>query len=149
MLSQYGLGRYEVSSHARPGHEAKHNQVYWSGTHFLALGPSAASFVPSAGLLGERRTNPAMRAWLDSKPPEVLPIDSEMFVQDVLMTGLRTRRGVDLTSLSVRSGIDVSEHYAAKLERLTGAGLLEHCGPYLRTTSSGLLQLNRVVAAFF
>ena len=149
ILSEYGLGRYEVSSHARPGHEAKHNQVYWSGEHFLALGPAAASFVPSAGLLGQRRTNPVMRAWLDNKPPEVLPVDPEMFVQDVLMTGLRTRRGVDLASLSARSGIDVSEHYADELKSLREKGLLEQCGPYLRTTPSGLLQLNRVVATFF
>lgn len=149
ILSEYGLGRYEVSSHARPGHEAKHNGVYWSGAHFLALGPSAASFVPSPGLSGERRTNPTMRAWLAGRPPEVLPVDPEAFVQDVLMTGLRTRRGVDLASLSERSGLDVNERYADELRRLREQGLLERCGPYLRTTPSGLLQLNRVVATFF
>ncbi len=149
ILSEYGLRRYEVSSHAKPGHEAVHNRVYWSGNHFLALGPSAASFVPSTGLSGERRTNPAMRAWLDGKPPEVLPVNPEAFVQDVLMTGLRTTRGVNLETLLERSGVDVNEHYADELERLTGAGLLERCGPYLRTTPSGLLQLNRVVATFF
>ena len=149
VLSGYGLERYEVSSHARPGFEAKHNQVYWSGEHFLALGPSAASFMPSPGRLGERRTNPVIKRWLLGGTPEVLEVGPLEFVQDVLMTGLRTRRGVDLTQLTARAGFDVTAHYAADLAELTDAGLIERCGPYLRVTEKGLTQLNGVVAAFF
>ena len=149
ILSAYGLERYEVSSHARPGFEAKHNQVYWSGEHFLALGPSAASFVPSPGRLGERRTNPSIKKWLLGGEPEVLRVGPLEFVQDVLMTGLRTRRGVDLVKLSERAGINVESHYASVLGKLTKAGLLEQHGPHLRVTEKGLTQLNGVVGAFF
>jgi oxygen-independent coproporphyrinogen-3 oxidase len=148
VLSRYGLERYEVSSHAKPGYEARHNGVYWSGEHFLALGPSAASFVPAAGL-GERRTNRGIKGWLARDEPEVLSVGPLEFVQDVLMTGLRTRRGVDLAYLSQRAGFDVSAHYAAELGRLTEAGLVEQYGPYLRATERGLTQLNGVVASFF
>ena len=149
ILSSYGLARYEVSSHAKPGFEAKHNRVYWSGEHFLALGPSAASFVPSKGLLGERHTNPPIKGWLAGEKPEVLPVDPEAFVQDVLMTGLRTRRGVDMADLSERAGFNVTDHYRDVLAALTKTGLTERCGSYLRVTPAGLLQLNRVTAAFF
>ena len=149
ILSGYGLGRYEVSSHAKPGFEAKHNSVYWSGEHFLALGPSAASFVPSPGLVGERRTNLPIKNWLAGDKPDVLSVDAEAFVQDVLMTGLRTRRGIDLANLSRRAGFSVSEHYHDVLASLTQSGLIEHCGTQLRVTPTGLLQLNRVTGAFF
>jgi putative oxygen-independent coproporphyrinogen III oxidase len=149
VLSRYGLERYEVSSHARPGFEAKHNSTYWSGAHFLALGPSAASFVPAPELLGERRTNRSIKGWLAGEPPEVLPVGPLELVQDVLLTGLRTRRGVDLVTLSERAGLAVRDHYAPVLDRLTKAGLVEQRGPYLRATPSGLTQLNGVVAAFF
>lgn len=149
VLRGYGLERYEVSSHARPGFEAKHNGVYWSGEHFLALGPSAASFVPSPGRLGERRTNPVIKRWLLGGAPEVVGVGPLEFVQDVLMTGLRTRRGVDVARLSERAGVDVAAHYAAELAKLTDAGLVERCGSYLRVTEKGLTQLNGVVAAFF
>ncbi len=54
ILSDYGLERYEVSSHARRGHEAKHNQVYWQGDYFLALGPGAAGFIPTSRGAGGR-----------------------------------------------------------------------------------------------
>ncbi len=149
ILSGYGLERYEVSSHARPGFEAKHNGVYWSGEHFLALGPSASGFVPSKGLVGERRTNPPIKGWLAGEKSEVFPVAAETFVQDVLMTGLRTQRGVDLAHLSKRAGFDVQEHYKNVLVSLHTTGLTEYCGPYLRVTPAGLLQLNKVVAAFF
>ncbi|MEZ4608051.1 MAG: hypothetical protein R2865_15005 [Deinococcales bacterium] len=36
----------EVSNHAKPSFESKHNQVYWHGDYYLALGPSAAGFLP-------------------------------------------------------------------------------------------------------
>ncbi len=153
ILSGYGLMRYEVSSHAKPGFEAKHNGVYWSGEHFLALGPSAASFVPSQKdmlrLIGERRTNPPIKGWLAGEQPDVLPVDPEAFVQDVLMTGLRTRRGVNLTHLGERVGFDVKARYRDVLVSLQDAGLTEYCGSHLRVTPAGLLQLNRVTAAFF
>jgi putative oxygen-independent coproporphyrinogen III oxidase len=149
ILSGYGLERYEVSSHAKPGFEAVHNSVYWQGAHFLALGPSAASFVPSPGLLGERRTNPVIKGWLQGAKPDVLAVGPLEYVQDVLMTGLRTRRGVDWAELKRRSGVDVVTHFAPELRGLEGEGLLEREGDFLRTTPTGLTQLNRVVASFF
>jgi putative oxygen-independent coproporphyrinogen III oxidase len=151
VLGAYGLVRYEVSSHARPGCEAKHNSVYWRGDPFLALGPAAAAFVPvkQGGLLGERRTNPPIKAWLAGTLPEVLPVGSAEYVQDVLMTGLRTVRGVDLAALSARAGFDVAAHYQGVLERLERSGLLERSGALLRATEAGLLQLNGVTRALF
>lgn len=149
ILSSYGLERYEVSSHARPGFEAVHNRVYWQGEHFLALGPAAASFVPAEGLLGERRTNPVIRDWLRGETPEVTVVGPLEYVQDVLMTGLRTMCGVDVAELSERSGIDVLGNFANELSKSIGAGLLEHEGEFLRVTPKGLTQLNRVVSSFF
>jgi oxygen-independent coproporphyrinogen-3 oxidase len=181
ILSSYGLARYEVSSHARPGHEAVHNQVYWRGDYFLALGPSAASFVPippasapmippplrapplkrgvippvspppflrGAGGIGERRVNPPIKAWLAGAAPEVVPIGLERYLEDVLMTGLRTRRGVDLGQVQARSGIDVLTRYRETIAYLRERGMLELEGSTLRATDKGLWQLNGVVREF-
>lgn len=151
ILSRYGLERYEVSSHAKPGHEPKHNQVYWHGEPFLALGPSAAGFVSTCqkGLVGERRTNPPLRAWLEGNSPEVLPVDPRAYVEDVLMTGLRTARGVDVEAVMKRSGINPLIHYHPLVERFMEEGWLELDGSHLRATPEGLLRLNRVIEAFF
>ena len=154
------MERYEVSSHAKPGHESKHNQVYWRGEHFLNLGPSAAGFVPGGGESGERgekgeraigvrRTNGPIKTWLEGAPPESLLVMPEDFVLDVFMTGLRTRVGVDVAALAERTGIDVLEKYRALINDLAGRDLLEVVGPHLRATERGLLQLNGILRRFF
>ena len=130
VLSGYGFERYEVSSHAKPGHESKHNQTYWHGDYFLALGPSAAGFYPvenkseaSSRFVGERRTNLLIKGWLEHTPPERLLVTPDDYVLDVLMTGLRTRRGIDLDRLAERTGIQVGERYASLVETLTARGV--------------------------
>jgi oxygen-independent coproporphyrinogen-3 oxidase len=45
-LAAAGMPRYEVANYAQPGHEARHNLVYWSGGAYLGVGPHAASMLP-------------------------------------------------------------------------------------------------------
>ena len=46
-----GLARYEVSNHARTGHECRHNQAYWDGRWWLGLGPGASAHEPPPSLV--------------------------------------------------------------------------------------------------
>jgi oxygen-independent coproporphyrinogen-3 oxidase len=150
ILPEYGLMRYEVSNHARPGYESRHNQVYWHGEFFLGLGPSAASFLPRCLVggeegVGERRINPPIKGWLRGDPPEVVMVDGRRYVEDVLMTGLRTRCGVDLAVLSARSGLDVEAQLRDWLARYSRLGWLTRQGPVLQATPAGLIRLNHLV----
>ena len=45
-LTVRGMPRYEVANYAQPGHEARHNLVYWTGGAYLGVGPHAASMLP-------------------------------------------------------------------------------------------------------
>jgi coproporphyrinogen III oxidase-like Fe-S oxidoreductase len=166
ILSSYGLERYEVSSHAKAGHEAKHNQVYWHGDYFLALGPSAAGFIggrrkeeggrsktdihhlPPITHHPFRFTNPPIKAWLNHASPEVIELTPERYVQDVLMTGLRTKQGVDIGRLEQRTGINVLLRYADLIALFTKRGLLRHDNNFLTVTEQGLLQLNGIISRF-
>lgn len=149
ILSAYGFDRYEVSSHAKPAQASQHNQMYWRGAYFVALGPGAAGFVPSDASIGVRYTNPPIKGWLEQTPPETLDVTPRIFAEDMLMTGLRTKTGVNLEHIRDRSGIDVLEHYAPLLKQFFAQNLLTYAAPYLRTTPAGLLQLNGMLAAFF
>jgi putative oxygen-independent coproporphyrinogen III oxidase len=167
ILKGYGLVRYEVSSHARPGHESKHNQVYWHGDYFLALGPSAAGFIEVPGsrfqVSGQNRlltpdtrhptpfryTNPPIKAWLNREAPEVTDITPERYAQDLLMTGLRTKRGVDVRQLEQRTGINLLTRYKSLVDTFSSKGLLQLDDYHLRATEQGLLQLNGIVSRFF
>lgn len=46
-LATAGLPRYEVANYAQPGHEARHNLVYWTGGAYVGVGPHAASMLPA------------------------------------------------------------------------------------------------------
>ncbi|MEM7734762.1 MAG: radical SAM family heme chaperone HemW [Deinococcota bacterium] len=151
VLSDYGFERYEVSSHAKPDERSQHNQMYWHGAYFVALGPGAAGFVPTAdvSLIGKRYTNPQIKHWLAGESGEVLELTPLNFVQDMLMTGLRTTRGVNLEALSTRTQIDVMNTYESLITTLVQKGLLSYQAPWLRATDAGILQLNPIVKAFF
>ena len=171
VLSGYGFDRYEVSSHAQTRQASQHNQMYWRGAYFVALGPGAAGFVPSDILggtfsdtpndigisnmgvndsgIGVRYTNPPIKGWLEQQAPETLAVTPKVFAEDMLMTGLRTKRGVNLEHIHSKSGVDVLEYYAPLLKRFFKQDLLTFDAPYLRATERGLLQLNGMLAAFF
>src|SRR5690606_36945949 len=95
VVAEYGLERYEVSNFARPGEESLHNLAYWRGDRYLALGPGASAYLPE-GAFGTRTKNPPIKTWLLGAPPERDVLDADDVVLERLMTGLRTREGVDL-----------------------------------------------------
>jgi oxygen-independent coproporphyrinogen-3 oxidase len=156
ILDRHGLRRYEVSNHALPGHESRHNQAYWHGDWYLALGPSAASFLPpdgegtaAEGILGVRRTNPPIKLWLLGKQPEPQLIDGFEFMLESLMTGLRTRRGVNLAVLDARTGLDFRQRFKKPLQEALRHDLLRLDGDVLTASSDGLVRLNSVLRLFF
>ncbi len=150
ILSDYGYRRYEISSHAREGFEAVHNQIYWHGEHFLALGPSAAGFVPGGAGLGVRYQNPPIKAWLQGAAPSEDVLNAEGYILERLITGLRTRRGVDLNEISRRSGIALDVRFAGVIEEGVMLGLLERepNGSRFRATDDGMIRLDAVLREF-
>ena len=149
VLSRYGYRRYEVSSHALPGFESRHNQVYWHGEHFLALGPGAASFLPLEGGQGVRIVNPPIKGWLRGDPGERNELSSADYLLELLMTGLRTRRGVNLDRLEAKTGIRVERRYREVLEPALERGLLDLEASRLRATDRGLIRLDSLLRQFF
>ncbi len=154
VLRQHGLERYEVSNHARRGFESHHNRVYWRGDGWLALGPSAAGFEPPApgdppGTLGVRTRNPPIKTWLRAEPPERTPVDGPALALELLMTGLRTREGVDLGELRRRTGVDARTGFPRTIADAQRYGLLRFDGPRLRATPAGTRVLDAVLRRFF
>lgn len=150
LLSEQGFSRYELSNHARPGAESRHNLAYWQGRFYLGLGPGAAGHYPTTrpGLLAERRTNPPLHRWLTGEEGEAEPIDAQEYLTDALFMGLRLAEGLDLEALSRRSGLNVQARYREVIAEQQRRGLLTLEGPVLRATPQGQWVLNRVVAAF-
>lgn len=89
-----GYCHYEISNFALPGHEAIHNSSYWDGSDYIGLGPGAHSMVN-----GVRWSNPSsLKGYIDSQGSGFRVIedeDAKNRFNDVLITSLRTSRGLD------------------------------------------------------
>ena len=152
-LETAGLGRYEISSWARPGFESRHNTAYWDGSDYLGLGPAAHSF-RGAPLPGRRWANlrdpKAWRTAVAARGTAVGEEDAltvERARADFAWTGLRrVRDGVDLAAFRARFGVGLEEAlpHAAALER---DGLVERRGERLRLSARGLRLADAVAAA--
>ncbi len=148
VLAGYGLERYEVSNYAVPGEESRHNLGTWRGEPYLGLGPSASSYLPEGGPFGTRLRNPPIRAWLEGAPPERDPLDARGLVLERLLTGLRTREGVDVRALRHASGLTPGDVAPRWLADAVGHGLLAWEGARLRATDDGVARLDALLRAF-
>ena len=158
-LSRAGFSRYEISNHARPGQESRHNLGYWRDAQWLGLGAGAHSSVegrrwknvddPSEYAARVRAAGPSVgnsagnaEAWSERPNPRQRVLEG-------LMMGLRlVEEGVDLAALAARHGVDPRVEHAEALDRHVRAGFLERRGDRLRCTSRGLEVLNRLLVDF-
>jgi len=148
VLARYGLDRYEVSNFAAPGEESRHNQAYWRGDHYLGLGPSASAYLPAHGPFGARIKQRPLKGWLAGAAPEVDVLDVDSYILERLLTGLRTREGVDIAALSARTGTTLESSAGRWLDDTTRHGLLSLAADKLTATATGLQRLDAVMRAF-
>ena len=123
-----GLGGYEISNHARPGQESRHNLLYWRYGEYAGIGPGAHGRL----LAGDRRhatvaeRNPeAWCALVEAKGDgftEVTELTRPEQADEMLLMGLRLREGIDLARLAALGGVTPDTSVIGKLVDL---GLLE------------------------
>ncbi len=148
-LHALGFQQYEVSSHARPGHAAVHNRLYWAGHSTLGLGPAAASYVRAANGTARRwRHAPDLDAFLRGGVPEVDVDDmaAPAALLDRIFTGLRDmQRGVDLVALESDHGVAVTRAVEEALRAEVALGALKEVrARHFVLTRGGALWADRV-----
>ncbi len=145
-LEAAGIRAYEVSNFARPGHESRHNLLYWTDGPFVGLGPAAASYVR-----GVRWTNPRdLPGWLAVLAREAPPVPRDPFDPDrrageALVLGLRRLAGVDLGRLAARYGRGAVEARREALRRGVRDGLLAREGDVVRLARRGRLLADEIL----
>jgi oxygen-independent coproporphyrinogen-3 oxidase len=142
-----GLPAYEISNHARPGEESRHNLAYWRYRDYAGVGPGA-----HGRRLGQRTVR-------HKKPENFLaavarnghglceeaPLSRKEAAHEALVMGLRLSEGIDPQALARRLGLDQIVDGRA-VEGLQGLGLLVRDGTRLAVTPEGRLLLDSVLA---
>jgi oxygen-independent coproporphyrinogen III oxidase len=147
-LERAGLVQYEISNFARPGHESRHNLVYWANDAYFGVGVGAARYVR-----GLRATNtrdlPAYLRRLEAGreatgPTEALDPEGRARETAVLMLR-RTLLGIDRADFARRTGFDLDALAGPVLARHAAAGRLEDDGTRVRLTREGLFLADTVL----
>jgi putative oxygen-independent coproporphyrinogen III oxidase len=145
-----GLPAYEISNHARPGAECRHNLVYWRGHEYAGIGPGAHGRLDIDGERHATWTERRPEAWLmqvESTGHGVVGDDTLLRSQvadEFLLMGLRLAEGIDPTRYERIAGRALDPRRVRILQE-EGAVELTPAGK-LRVTQSGFPVLDAVVA---
>ena len=143
----HGLHRYEVSNHAAPGQESRHNLIYWNYGDYIGIGPGAHGRVSVPGIgRTATETHLAPRKWLN----EAEAGNGESLTENLtggnqateyLLMGLRLKSGIDRKRFAKLAGKDLQ---SSTLIDLAQNGLLTHSEESISLTNQGVVVLNAV-----
>ena len=148
MTDAVGLPAYEISNHARPSEESRHNLTYWRYQDYCGIGPGAHG--RRGGVATVRHRKP--ENWLAAierqgdgiAEARVLP-QGEQAAEAMLM-GLRLREGVDLGVMAARFGLDGAALCdPAKFTFYETQGLTWRDGPRIGVTPDGMPLLDALL----
>jgi oxygen-independent coproporphyrinogen-3 oxidase len=135
-LIDAGFEQYEISNFSLPTYASRHNSAYWQEKSYLGIGPSAHSF---NGISRQWNIANNIRyvAGIENGEPE---IEQELLTEkdhynEKIMTALRTRTGIDLSTFEVRFGNGQTQHLLKAAEKYLSTDLLQLHENYLRLTS--------------
>lgn len=153
MMEAAGMPAYEISNHARPGAESRHNLTYWRYGSYVGVGAGAHGRLTRAedGARIATATERSPEGWLTLVETrgcgfveEALLTTAEQ-ADEMLLMGLRIAEGIDVARLAELTGVAPSR---TAVRRLVADGLLDADAPEGRiiATQSGRLVLDWIVA---
>jgi oxygen-independent coproporphyrinogen-3 oxidase len=146
----HGLPAYEISNHARPGAECRHNLIYWRGQDYAGVGPGAHGRLTVGGRRFATETEKRPESWL--MRVEALghgmvvnePLSDDEMADEYLLMGLRLAEGIDPSRYRLLAGRELNPR---RISILQEEGAVETTAEgRLRVTQAGFPVLDAVVA---
>ena len=151
-LPRSGFGHYEISNWARPGHQSRHNLVYWTDGEYLGIGAGAHGYVEGEryeNIAQPRQYNRALlgRYGLAEKPAvaHAYRPDSATAMGDWLETALRLVAGFDPLRFATRFGCRLEDALGPVMASAVADGLVVTEPARVRLTARGRLLHSEVV----
>lgn len=126
-LKENGFDHYEISNFGKPNFHSKHNSSYWEYKEYLGIGPSAHSY-DGANLRSWNVANNIK--YIKSLSENQLPIERENLNEndrynEMLMIGLRTQKGVDLTRFKNSFFSEMISTFESSIQQKIKEGILK------------------------
>jgi oxygen-independent coproporphyrinogen-3 oxidase len=148
LTARAGLAAYEISNHARPGCESRHNLLYWRYGVYAGVGPGAHGRLELNGkriaTVGERLPERWREKVLRNGHgfTDISEIDNHTGAREHLLMNLRLSEGLDLAAYRARWGCEPPPE---RIAALVADGLVKLESGRLTATPRGMLVLNRVI----
>ncbi|MBQ0771352.1 MAG: coproporphyrinogen III oxidase, partial [Sphingomonadales bacterium] len=148
IMTAAGLPAYEISNHARPGQESRHNLTYWRYEDYIGIGPGAHGRRLDSAT--ERHKKPENFLSAVERNGNGLKFEQALSPQtramEALMMGLRLAEGVNLPALASKTGLAVAEMVDdAEVEKLAGLGFVERRDDRLTILPKGIPLLDALL----
>ncbi len=152
IMSGAGLPSYEVSNHAAPDQECKHNMIYWNMADYIGVGAGAHGRFMIGDEKYASRDHAAPEIWLERAAQNgtgahaLQPLSQEDRLHEAVMMGLRLKDGLSIKRCESLSGLKFTDHVdMQKLGIATEQGWAICEGDNIRLTREGILRLNALV----
>lgn len=148
LTASAGMPAYEISNHARPGVESRHNLTYWRYQDYAGIGPGAHG--RRTGVATQRRRKP--ENWIEAVArnghgiEQEVPLAPQERAIEAMLMGLRLAEGIDLDRISALGERPIDELADRQaIDRLSAQGLLKLEGARLCATDAGMPVLNAIL----
>jgi oxygen-independent coproporphyrinogen III oxidase len=149
-LERAGYAQYEISNVARPGFESRHNLKYWTDGEWLAFGCGAHGTRQGVRWRNVSATDAYISAVAAGSGvvAETRVLTSRERFEEMMFTGLRLSRGVDVEAVRRRYGVDVPSEFREELHPFLEAGHLIYDQPFIRLSRAGMLLAHEMMTVF-
>jgi putative oxygen-independent coproporphyrinogen III oxidase len=148
MTEAAGLPAYEISNHARPGSESRHNLIYWRYGDYAGVGPGAHGRLTVGDTRIATKAERLPEKWFKLVERHGYAFEYEEIslaeaARENLLMALRLSEGLDLDAYQARWNVELPKLQIATLEE---AGIVTLQGAHLAATKRGRLVLNTLLA---
>lgn len=150
ITGEAGYEQYEISNFALPGKRSKHNSSYWSGAHYLGLGPSAHSYNGKSRQWNISNNSLYIQSIKKGEIPfEIEELTTAQQINEYIMTALRTVEGISSERLNIISRQDIFHVLVNEAQKFIQQGLMECSNEHLRITPTGKFMADGIAAELF
>ena len=147
---EQGFIHYEISNFGKQGYFSKHNTAYWTGNHYLGIGPSAHSFNGTSRRWNISSNKKYIEGVLaNSSYSETENLTNEQQYNEYIFTSLRTIWGIDKATILKRYGDEIALYFLKEIKKWEAKKYIVAVSNIYTLTSKGKVFADAIASDLF
>lgn len=149
-MAKQGLHQYEISNFAKPGHESRHNLLYWDNEEYIGVGAGAHGYVNGVRYSNHGPLKKYMEPLESGERPvlDSTQVSIKAKMEEEMFLGLRKTTGVDIAHFQEKFGAPLEKVYGEILRNEKSKGNLAVEQGRVKLTHKGRFVGNEVFEQF-